>query len=184
MSFSFFYGCPLLQLPPMMNPTPPTETPVTRDLHRRGVPHRLFHHSGPVHSLEQAAEERGQRPHQVVRSILFRLAAGQFVMVLAAGPDQISWPTLRQHLGVSRISMASEEEVLAQTGYVRGTVSPFGLPEPADPAQGMRILIDESIFQEDEISLGSGVRNTTVILRAADLRRALPQAEIDCFVNC
>ena len=160
------------------------ETPVTRELHARGIPFRLFRHTSQLHSLEQAAQERGQRPHQVVRSILFRLAADQFVMVLAAGPDQISWPALRQHLGVSRISMASEEEVLAQTGYVRGSVSPFGLPEPVDPAHRLHILIDESILDEDEISLGSGVRNTAVILRSADLRRALPGAEFGCFVEC
>ena len=160
------------------------ETPVTRDLHARGIPFRLFRHTSQLHSLEQAAQERGQRPHQVVRSILFRLSADQFVMVLAAGPDQISWPALRQHLGVSRLSMASEEEVLAQTGYVRGSVSPFGLPEPDDPARRIRILIDESIFDEDEISLGSGVRNTTIMMSTGDLRHALPGAEVGCFVEC
>ena len=67
---------------------------------------------------------------------------------------------------------------------MRGSVSPFGLPEPADLAHRIRILIDESIFDEDEISLGSGVRNTAVILRSADLRRALPDAEAGCFVEC
>jgi prolyl-tRNA editing enzyme YbaK/EbsC (Cys-tRNA(Pro) deacylase) len=160
------------------------ETPVTRDLLARGIPYRVFRHTGQLHSLEQAAEERGQRPHQVVRSILFRLAADQFVMVLAAGPDQISWPALRQHLGVSRLSMASEEEVLTHTGYVRGSVSPFGLPEPADPAHRIRILIDESIFDEDEISLGSGVRNTAVMMSTTNLRQALPGAEVGCFIEC
>jgi Cys-tRNA(Pro)/Cys-tRNA(Cys) deacylase len=162
----------------------PIETPVTTDLRARNIPYRIFRHAGQLTSLEQAAEERGQRPHQVVRSIVFRLAADRFVMVLAAGPDQISWPALRQHLGVSRLSMASEEEVLAQTGYVRGSVSPFGLPEQADDAQRMRILVDQSIFDEDVISLGSGVRNTTVILSTFDLRRALPTAEVGCFVKC
>ena len=167
-----------------MSDTAPIETPVTRELLAKGIQFRIFQHTGQLRSLEQAAEERGQRPHQVVRSILFRLAADQFVMVLAAGPDHISWPALRQHLEVSRISMASEEEVLAQTGYVRGSVSPFGLPEPANPAHRLRILVDESIFREEEISLGSGVRNTAVILSTADLRRALPAVEVGCFVEC
>jgi prolyl-tRNA editing enzyme YbaK/EbsC (Cys-tRNA(Pro) deacylase) len=163
-----------------MMDAPPFESPVTRDLQARGVPYRVFSHTGPIHSLEQAAKERGQQPSQVVRSILFRLTAEQFVMVLTAGPDQISWPALRQHLSISRISMASEDEVLAQTGYVRGTVSPFGLPSQSD----IRILIDERVFQESEISLGSGMRNTTVIMSTADLRRALEQAEVGCFVEC
>ena len=142
-------------------------SPVTLELDRKGIPFRIFTHPGVVHSLEQAAAERGQRPSQVVRSILFRLNEEEFVMVLVAGPQQISWPLLREYLGISRISMASPDEVLAQTGYKTGSVSPFGLPGPT------RVLLDESVFAEDEISIGSGARNTTVIMRKDDLIRAL-----------
>jgi Cys-tRNA(Pro)/Cys-tRNA(Cys) deacylase len=151
-------------------------TPVTQDLDRKGIPYRLFTHPGPIHSLEQAARERGQRPEQVVRSIVFRLSEGEFVMVLIAGPQQISWAALRTHLGVSRMSMASEEEVLVTTGYPLGAVSPFGLPGT------MRILADESVFKKDQVSLGSGVRYTTVILSSQDLRRGLGNVEIGKFV--
>lgn len=154
------------------------ETPVTRSLDRKGIRYRFFAHPGPVESLEQAARERGQRPEQIVRSILFRLGADDFVMVLVAGPSQIDWGTLRKYLGVSRITMASKEEVLAHTGYPTGAVSPFGLPEP------MRILVDEAVFEEDEVSIGSGVRATTVILSSGDLRKALGDVEAGCFVEC
>jgi Cys-tRNA(Pro) deacylase len=154
------------------------ETPVTRDLDAKGIPYRLFTHPGQVHSLEQAAQERGQRPEQVVRSILFRLTGDQFVLVLAPGRQQISWPALRQHLGVTRMSMASEAEVLERTGYLHGAVSPFGLPSP------LRILVDQGILDEEEISIGSGVRNTTVIMKTTDLRQALEKVEVGCFVEC
>ena len=103
-----------------MDSNQPDSTPVTRALDALGVPYRTFTHPGPVHSLEQAAAERGQRPEQVIRSILFRLGEGDYVMVLVAGPGQLSWAVLRKHLGVSRMSMASEEEVLAATGAPRG----------------------------------------------------------------
>ena len=61
--------------------------PVSIALTAANIPHRVFRHSGPVNSLEQAAEERGQQPDQVVRSILFRLGKGHYAMVLMAGPD-------------------------------------------------------------------------------------------------
>jgi hypothetical protein len=48
-------------------------SPVTQALDKKGIPYRVFRHPGVVHSLEQAALERGQQPEQVVRSIL-RLA--------------------------------------------------------------------------------------------------------------
>jgi Cys-tRNA(Pro) deacylase len=154
-----------------------TSTPVTRALDEKGVAYRLFTHPGPVHSLEQAAQERGQRPEQVLRSIVFRLGEEKYVLVVAAGPRQLSWPALRECLGVARMSMASPEEVLQRTGYQTGAVSPFGLPEP------MRVLVDENVLKEDEVSIGSGVRYTTVILHTEDLMRALGEVEVGRFVD-
>jgi len=147
-------------------------TPVTHALDQLGIPYRTFRHQGPVRSLEQAAEERGQQPEQVIRSLLFRVNPGEFVLALMAGPDQVNWKTLRSYLGQKRLTTASEEEVLEVTGYPRGAVSPFGLPQP------LRTLADPGIFAPEEISIGSGVRGTTVILTSADLRRALPDVEL------
>jgi Cys-tRNA(Pro) deacylase len=150
-------------------------TPVTQALDALEIPYRFFRHPGSVRSLEQAAEERGQRPGQVVRSILFRLAQDEFAMVLMAGPRQVSWSALRSFLGQSRLTMASEAEVLAVTGYPTGAVSPFGLPRP------LRVLVDKSVLAEEEISIGSGVRSATVILRSDDLLRALGEVEVGSF---
>jgi Cys-tRNA(Pro)/Cys-tRNA(Cys) deacylase len=147
-------------------------TPVTRALEALNVPYRFFRHPGQVRSLEQAAKERGQRPNQIVRSIVFRLSEDDFLMVLVAGPEQISWHALREYLGLSRMTMANKEQVLEKTGFPPGAVSPFGLPQP------MRILVDKSVLQEEIVSIGSGVRNTTVILRRDDLMQALGEVEI------
>lgn len=146
--------------------------PVGIALEKLGVPHQVFRHVNPVHSLEQAASDRGQRESQVVRSILFRISEDEFIMALVAGPAQISWKTLRKHLGRSRVSMATEDEVLTVTGYRIGTVGPFGLPNP------LKVLIDASVMREEEVSIGSGMRNAAVILKSADLHRALPDAEV------
>jgi Cys-tRNA(Pro) deacylase len=150
-------------------------TPVSNALDASHVTYRLFKHPGAVHSLEQAAKERGQRPEQVVRSILFRLGEGEFAMVLMAGPVQVSWSALRRYLGQSRLTMASEEEVRSVTGYERGAVSPVGIPEY------VRLLVDESVVKEDEISIGSGVRGITVIMRSQDLLKFLKFYETGWF---
>jgi len=151
-------------------------TPVSLALAEMGIPHREFHHPGPVHSFEQAAKERGQTPNQVIRSIVFRVGKGEFVMVLVAGPSQISWPDLRACLNQSRLTMASNDEVLSATGYLPGAVSPFGLPSP------LRILADKDVFVPEEISIGSGVRGIAIIMKSSDLKKALGDVEIDRFV--
>jgi len=158
-------------LKPMLQPMPPVSLALTA----LNIPHRVFQHAQPVHSLEQAAQERGQRPEQVVRSILFRLGQDQYAMVLMAGPDQISWKALRQHFGQSRLTMATPEEVLAITGYQIGAVAPFGMPKP------ILVLLDESVVAQAEVSIGSGVRGTAVILQVVDLLRALGDAQTGQF---
>lgn len=148
------------------------QPPASIALEELNVPHQIFIHERPVTSFEQAAADRNQRPEQIVRSILFQIRSEEFLMVLVAGPGQIDWRKLRQLVKRSRIRMATEDEVLEVTGYRIGTVSPFGLKNQ------VRVLIDTSVLKEEEISIGSGVRNMAIILKSRDLRKALGDAEI------
>lgn len=150
----------------------PASTSATQALDRLAIPYRLFEHPRVPGSLEQAAQDRGQLPEQVVRSLLFRIAQGEFILVLAAGSQQVSWPRLRAYLGVSRITMAREQEVLEFTGYPIGAVSPLGLVHP------IRILAGTSVFEPEEVSIGSGVRGLAILLKSSDLHQALEKVEI------
>ena len=94
------------------------------------------------------------------------------MLVLMAGRDQIDWKKLRQFVKRSRVRMATNEEVLEVTGYRVGTVSPFGLKNQ------VRVMIDASVLKEEEVSLGSGVRNTAIIMKSEDVQRALKNAEV------
>lgn len=148
------------------------QPPASIALEKLNIPHQVFRHQAPVTSFEQAAADRNQKPEQVVRSILFQIRPEEFLMVLVAGPSQIDWKKLRQLVKRSRLRMATEDEVLDVTGYRVGTVSPFGLKNQ------VKILIDESVLEEEEISLGSGVRNTAIVMKSVDLRRALEDSEV------
>jgi Cys-tRNA(Pro) deacylase len=146
--------------------------PASLALTEMGITHEIFRHAGHVTSLEQAAAERGQRPEQVIRSIVFRLARDRFIMVLATGRAQISWKNLRQHVGQSRLAMASEAEVQRVTGYRVGAVSPFGLARP------IQVVIETGVLQEQLVSIGSGVLHTAVLMSSQNLLAALKGAEI------
>lgn len=152
--------------------SPNNKPPASLALDALGLEHRVFIHEQPVTSFEEAASHRNQRPGQIVRSILFNIRPEEYLMVLVAGPDQIDWKKLRQFVKRSRVRMATEEEVLEVTGYRIGTVSPFGLRNQ------VQVLIDASVLKEAEVSVGSGVRNTAIIMQSADLRKALGTSEI------
>lgn len=151
--------------------------PASLALDALGIEHRIFIHEQPVSSFEEAASHRNQRPGQIVRSILFNIRPDEFLMVLVAGPDQIDWKKLRQFVKRSRVRMATEEEVLAVTGYRIGTVSPFGVKSQ------FQVLIDASVLKEAEVSVGSGVRNMAIIMQSTDLRQALNTSEIVDFLS-
>ncbi|MFM8875534.1 MAG: aminoacyl-tRNA deacylase [Anaerolineae bacterium] len=146
--------------------------PVSLALEKLNIPHQIFRHETPVDSFEKAASDRGQRSSQIVRTILFRVSEDEFALALVAGPGQISWKLLRKLLGKSRITMATEEEVLTVTGYRPGTVGPFGLLKP------VRMLVEAGLLKEKEVSIGSGMRDTAVIIKSADLLKALGDAEV------
>ncbi len=142
-------------------------SPLLAALRAAGVPFRLFVHPEPPRSLARAAQERGQRLEQVVRSILFRDPAHRFVLLLLPGGYRADWPALRRYLGQRRLTLARADEVLAVTGYPIGAVGPLGLRQP------VRLLADRRVFAPAEVSMGSGVRGVAVVLRSADLRRVL-----------
>jgi len=149
-----------------------TQPPASIALDQLGIPHRLFQHKTPVTSFEQAASDRNQRPEQIVRSILFQIKPEEFAMVLMAGRGQIDWKKLRQLVKRSRVRMATEDEVLEVTGYRIGTVSPFGVKNQ------VRVMLDASVLREDEISIGSGIRNMAILMKSSDIQKALGDVEI------
>lgn len=146
--------------------------PASIALEKLNIPHTIFYHEGSVESYEQAAQQRNQHVGQVVKSILFRVRDGEFALVLVAGPQPISWKILRKVLGRSRISTATEEEVLEVTGYKVGMVSPFGVKNQ------VRVIIEANVLKEEIVSTGSGVRNTAIIIKTEDLRRVLKDAQV------
>jgi Cys-tRNA(Pro) deacylase len=144
-----------------------TSTTVTLALESLGIPYQLHIHKKPLRSLQQAARERGLEPTQIIRSLLFRCEDEAYVLVLMAGPRKVSWPMLRRHLGISRITTATSEQVRDVTGYPPGAVSPFGLSSP------IRVLADRSILTHEWISIGAGIPNAGIILKREDLMKGL-----------
>lgn len=147
-------------------------TPATKYLDMAGIQYKIFHHSHLPVSLAEAAHERDQVEDQVIRSILFRLQEGQYLLFLTPGSKQIPWKGLRRALSINRITLATEEEVKEQTGYKIGTVSPFGIPPT------IRIIADRSIFIFETVSIGIGKSGYALILRSKDIPIALPNLEI------
>lgn len=136
-----------------------------RAVARSGIPHRILRH-GPVASLPEAAQARGVAVEDVVKTIVVRRGAEDYVLVLVPGDRTISWPRLRSHLGVRRVSMPSADEALAATGYPRGAITPFG-------TTGNWPVVADQRLAGREITLGGGAHGVAVLVPADDAIAAL-----------
>jgi len=134
------------------------------------IPHEVVRH-GPARSLEEAATARGLQPSQVIKTMVVRRAADDYLFVLVPGDRVISWPKLRGHLGVNRLSMPDAEEARSVTGYERGTITPLG------SAQDRPILADSHL--SEIVSLGGGAHGVSVTLSSTDLVGALDAEVVD-----
>ena len=137
-----------------------TESAARKAVAASGLTHEVVEY-GRVNSVEEAAAARGVAVDRVIKTIVVRRGAGDFLMVLVPGDRVIDWAKLRGLLGVSRLSLASAEEALEATGYRPGTITPFGaktlLPVVADASM------------EGLASIGGGAHGVAVNLDAAEL---------------
>ncbi len=121
---------------------------------------------GPVRSLAEAAELRGIEPRDIVKTMVVRRAADDYLFVLVPGDSEIAWPKLRALLGVSRLSMPDAATALDVTGYERGTITPFGA-RTAWP-----VVADRSIVGR-RVSMGAGAHGVAMAADSDALLAAL-----------
>ncbi|GAA1051208.1 aminoacyl-tRNA deacylase [Arthrobacter russicus] len=113
-------------------------------------------------SLAEAAQILGIQAAEIVKSLVVKHKDGTFLFALIPGDRQISWPKLRELIGVNKLSMPSAEAALAATGYERGTITPVG-------ADGdWPVYADESI-RGKRISMGAGAHGRSAFLHADSL---------------
>lgn len=136
----------------------PGEQRASAALAALGLTHRVVRH-GPVRSLAEAAAARGIEPRDVVKTLVVRRSAEDFLFVLVPGGRVISWPKLREQLGVSRLSMPDADTAYRVTGYVRGTITPFG------STSAWPVVADETL-RGREVSIGGGAHGVAVAVAA------------------
>ena len=142
------------------------DTPAIRAVAATGVPFRVVR-TERARSAEESAEFQGIDLGQLLRSIVIRRGADDYVFVLVPGGRTIDWPRLRSHLGVSRLSLPDQDEAKQATGYERGTITPFG------SATTWPVLADASVADRDLVAIGGGAHGVNLHLDPDDLVRIL-----------
>lgn len=148
------------------------DTPATRALEGSDLAFDVVRTERPS-TAEESAALQGIALEQLLRTIVIRRGADDYVFVLVPGGRQIDWPKLRAHLGVSRLSLPDAEEAKAATGYERGAITPFGSVTP------WSVIADASVLAVERVAIGGGARGVNLHLASADLVRAASAEVVD-----
>ena len=128
---------------------------------------RLLRPGVPTPSVPEAAAAVGLPPERILKSLVV-FADDAPRLVIAAGPDRLSYPLLAAAFGTSRrrVRFASPAEALTVSGYEVGAMPPFGhrvaLPTWVDARR---------ILPGMEVVAGGGARDALLALTSDDLWR-------------
>lgn len=141
-------------------------TPATAAAAGLGLRHRVVRTAVPE-SAEESAALQGIPLGALLRTIVVRRGADDYLFVLVPAGRRFDWPKLRAHLGINRISLPDADEARAVTGYVRYTITPFG------STHAWPVIVDAAAMTEPVVSVGGGIRGVNLHLAPADLVAAL-----------
>ena len=148
------------------------DTPALRALAGAGLPYEIVR-TVPARNAEESAELQGIPVGNLLRTIVIRRGADDYVFVLVPGGRQIDWPKLRAHLGVKRLSLPDQDEARQATGYERGAITPFG------STTAWPVVADASVPGLGLVAIGGGARGVNVHLDGSELVRHLSAGVAD-----
>ncbi len=130
-----------------------------------GLSDRVMEFSVSSATVELAAAAIGTEGARIAKSLTFRGADGQCLMIVTAGDTKIDNSKFKQTFGC-KAKMLTAEEVLSETGHAVGGVCPFALP-----ASGVCVYLDESMKRFETVFPACGSANSAIELDCDSLFR-------------
>ena len=135
------------------------------------VEYTLTEHLPVFTSEEAAAVRKDFSLHQGAKAMVLKIVNSQLsignclVMCVLPGDKKIDFKKLKSVLGARDVSLADPEEVEKTVGVKIGAVSPFG------HLSGLKVLLDESIYDNEEIVFNAGDHCKSVKMKLSDYLR-------------
>lgn len=149
--------------------------PVVYDtMERLGIACEGVEHKA-VYTIEEMLEACAFPPDvEIAKNLFLRDAKGKrhFLVVLPK-LKQANLDWVRDSIGSTRLSFASEERMVRHLGLTPGAVSPFGILNDASLA--VEVVIDKELTAFPRLGLHPNDNTATVFLAPADLLRVIKE---------
>ncbi len=155
-----------------MSTQPLTSTDLQRFIDENQIEATILPMDEHTLTVPDAARALGVEADQIIKSLIFMIK-GEPLLVINNGTARVDYRKIAARLGVNRkkVRFAKAEQALEITGYVVGSMPPFG------HRQKLRTFIDPAITELEVIFGGGGDIDAMMRLRPAELLR-ITQGEI------
>jgi prolyl-tRNA editing enzyme YbaK/EbsC (Cys-tRNA(Pro) deacylase) len=124
--------------------------------------HLVFERS--THSVAEGAEAAGVAPQDFIKSICMLAKDGRVVVSIVKGEDRADRQAVQQLLGLSKLGVASPDEMLEKTGYPAGGTPPFGFEAI--------FVMDERVLEKEIVYGGGGSDRALIRITPREMQRA------------
>lgn len=153
-------------------------TPAIRYLKERKVEFDVFQYEyTPKGGAQQTADELRVELHKVVKTLVMEGEGVPPFIVLMHGDREVSTKALARYLGWKSVFPSNPQTASNWTGYVFGGTSPFGTRKP------MRVLIQKSILELDEIYINGGKQGLILKITPDVLAELLDYELVDVAIG-
>ncbi len=140
------------------------------------IPYELMEHPA-VYTIDEMIALELPHKEWVVKNLFLRDAKGKrhFLVVLSQ-EKTADLKQLRQEIGCTALSFASEERLMRYLGLTKGAVTPFGILNDAEHA--VEVVLDSDLAGRQRIGVHPNVNTATVYLSYESLLRVFRELDV------
>jgi len=126
-----------------------------------------LHEHPPLRTVEDSQNHRGEMTGGHIKNLYLRDRKKNNYLVVAEETKDIDLKTLSDAIGAARLSFGSSDRLMEFLGVRPGAVSPLTLYNDHD--HNVRLVMDKSLYDYDEINVHPLVNDKTLTMKIADL---------------
>ncbi|MFM1705136.1 prolyl-tRNA synthetase associated domain-containing protein [Aeromonas salmonicida] len=140
-------------------------------LDRLAIPYQRFDHP-PVFTCEEASRLLPDLPAARTKNLFLRDPKSErLFLVVTPQESRVDLKALAAKLGVKRLSFGSPERLHTALGLTPGTVTLLAMVR--DTEQAVELVVDEQVWQAEQVQCHPLVNTATLLIRLDDVRRLL-----------
>ncbi|MFM4724033.1 prolyl-tRNA synthetase associated domain-containing protein [Aeromonas veronii] len=149
-------------------------------LDQLAIPYQRFDHP-PVFTCEEASKLLPDLPAAKTKNLFLRDPKSERLFLVVSPEDhRVDLKALAAMLDVKRLSFGSPERLDAVLGLTPGSVTLLAMVR--DREKAVELVVDEAIWQAEQVQCHPLVNTATLIIRLDDVRRLLTHLDREAIV--